>query len=457
MVMNNMNKIKQIVLLGGDIFILYFALYLTLCLRYLSLPDELLWQIHFVPFTIIFFFWLIIFYITGLYSLHTAANNTKFFEITWKSLTISSLLAVAFFYLSPQTNIAPKTNLLIYVFVFAILFYGWRHLYNKLLHVYLPKENIAVIGYNQQVKELVEELEQKPQLGFNLKFIVDEKLEADEIHQIKIIKSIKELKNIISSEKITTIIFSSDPHQSDDLRLFLFELLPLNIKYMSLSNFYENITGKVPVDVINQMWFLENLNIGEKRGFEMLKRASDLSLAILLLAISIIFWPFIGLVIIIESRGGILFRQVRSGQNNSPFSILKFRTMTSTNNDYSPTAVNDKRITKFGNFLRKSRIDEIPQLINIIKGEMSFVGPRPERPELIADLEKQIPFYKERMLVKPGVTGWDQISGEYHSPSFEDSLKKLQYDLFYIKNRSFYLDLSIVLKTIKTVILQSGR
>jgi len=131
--------------------------------------------------------------------------------------------------------------------------------------------------------------------------------------------------------------------------------------------------------------------------------------------------------------------------------------MYTNGNDYSPTEENDSRITSFGSFLRKTRIDELPQIINVLKGEMSFVGPRPERPELVTELEKKIPFYNERMLVKPGITGWDQISNEYHSPSFEDSLKKLQYDLFYIKNRSVYLDISIILKTISTVLTRSGR
>lgn len=125
-------------------------------------------------------------------------------------------------------------------------------------------------------------------------------------------------------------------------------------------------------------------------------------------------------------------------------------------NDRSPTCSGDPRITKFGNLLRKTRLDELPQVINILRGEMSFVGPRPERSELVRELEKQIPFYGQRTLVKPGLTGSDQISGEYHSPSLEDSLKKLQYDLFYIKNRSIYLDLSIILKTVATVIARKG-
>jgi lipopolysaccharide/colanic/teichoic acid biosynthesis glycosyltransferase len=131
--------------------------------------------------------------------------------------------------------------------------------------------------------------------------------------------------------------------------------------------------------------------------------------------------------------------------------------MSIENNHHTPTQEQDKRITTVGSFLRKTRLDEVPQVLNIIKGEMSFVGPRPERPELIIKLEQNIPFYRERMLVKPGLTGWDQISGEYHSPSIKDTIKKLQYDLYYIKNRSFYLDLSIILKTLSTIISRAGR
>ena len=136
--------------------------------------------------------------------------------------------------------------------------------------------------------------------------------------------------------------------------------------------------------------------------------------------------------------------------------MIKFRTMSEDGNNRNPTTLNDRRVTTFGSFLRKTRIDEIPQVINVLIGDMSFVGPRAERPEIVSLLEKEIPFYRERMLVKPGLTGWDQISGEYHSPSQEDTIKKLQYDLFYIKNRSIYLDLSIILKTVATVLSRSG-
>ncbi|MCD4694325.1 sugar transferase [bacterium] len=205
------------------------------------------------------------------------------------------------------------------------------------------------------------------------------------------------------------------------------------------------------------MWFLENLNEGGKNWFDKFKKLYDLLLSLIFLIISLPVWLIIIVFIKIDSKGGVFFTQSRTGLNNKNFTIIKFRTMKIDGNDLSLTKKKDKRITRVGAFLRKTRLDELPQLINIIKGEMSFVGPRPERPEFVEKLEIEIPFYNERMLVKPGITGWDQISGEYHSPTTKDSLKKLQYDLFYIKNRSIYLDLSIVLKTIATVLSKTGR
>ncbi len=468
------NQAKKLILLIGDIGVLYFSLYLTLLIRYWGQPIQNNWQSHFWPFTIIFIAWLIIFYIANLYDLNLAVNNAKFFQLTARCLAIAGLLSAAFFYLTPQITIAPKRNLVIYIVIFAILFYLWRQFYNWSLKAYLPKNTIAIIGLNERVKELIRELKQKPHLGYDTAFIVDDpsansgqalsansgqakNINLAEINNVPIIKGIANLDKLIVEKKVTTIVLTSDPHQSPGLRNVLFNCLHLKINYVGLPNFYEAITGKIPIIAINQMWFLENLSEGSKSFFDVIKRGYDIMLALIILIITLPFWLIIGLAVRLDSKGPIFFKQTRIGQNNKLFKIVKFRTMATANNDFAPTAANDKRITKLGSFLRKARIDEIPQMINIIKSEMSFVGPRPERPELIKELEQTIPFYKERMLVKPGITGWDQISGEYHSPSHEDTLKKLQYDLFYIKNRSIYLDLSIVLKTIATVIGGGGR
>jgi lipopolysaccharide/colanic/teichoic acid biosynthesis glycosyltransferase len=233
--------------------------------------------------------------------------------------------------------------------------------------------------------------------------------------------------------------------------------LALKVNFINLSHFYEEILGKVPVDLINKTWFLENLTEGNKTHFDLVKRIFEFFLSAIILIVTLPFWLLISVLIKISSKGPVFFEQERIGQNDMKFKMIKFRTMRMDSNDFRPTEENDERITKVGLFLRRTRIDELPQMINILRGEMSFIGPRPERPELVSELEHRIPFYNERMLVKPGLTGWDQVSNEYHSPSYEDTIEKLQYDLFYVKNRSFYLDVSIFLKTISTVLSRSGR
>ena len=450
------NKFKKIALLGGDIIILYLSLYLTLLIRYSSKQLATSWAIHLWPFTIIFLLWLIIFYISNLYNLNLAINNLKFFQLSGKALAITGLISLAFFYLIPQINIAPKRNLFIFIVIFAVLFVLWRQFYNWSLKSYLPKSHLAIIGFNEQVQELINELQKKPHLGFVISFIVDNNATDQSLNNIPLIKNINQIKQLINKNKISNIILTADPHYSDNLRSALFDCLPLKINYISLPNFYEAITGKIPLDAINQMWFLENLNEGSKSWFNKIKYFYDFILAVLILLITLPFWLLIALIIKMESRGPVFIIMPRLGQDNKIFNLIKFRTMKEEGNDRSPTIANDPRITKFGSFLRKTRLDEVPQMINVIRGEMSFVGPRPERPELALELEKQIPFYRERLLVKPGLTGSDQISGEYHSPIREDSLKKLQYDLFYIKNRSLYLDISIILKTIATVLSRKG-
>jgi exopolysaccharide biosynthesis polyprenyl glycosylphosphotransferase len=450
------NKLKSVILLLGDIIIMYLSLYIALIIRYDGNLSAELWMRHLTPFTAIFVIWLLFFYISDLYNLRLAASNAKFYLLLLRSFLISSLVSLIFFYLTPSTGITPRTNFIIFVFIFAILFIIWRGLFNLILKSYLPKNNIAIIGQNHLTEEIIFELKQKPQLGFNLSFILDEQAQTKEINGVPVFNRLSDLQDLIAKRKINNIILASAP-DSQELRTLLFECLPLKITFINLADFYESIAGKIPLEVITKMWFLENLNEGNKSNFDLFKRTADIILALFIFIVTLPFWIIISLIIKLESRGPIFFTQIRTGERGKNFRIIKFRTMKIDGNDQSPTKNGDSRVTRFGSLLRKTRLDEIPQTLNIIKGEMSFVGPRPEKPELIIDLEKQIPFYRERMLVKPGVTGCDQIAGEYHSPSFEDTMKKLQYDLYYIKNRSIYLDLSIILKTISTMLSRAGR
>ena len=372
-------------------------------------------------------------------------RGRKFIISVINSVLASSSLSIIYFYLSVNSSIAPKTNLAIFIVIYTLLFLLWRESYRLLVFSVIPQNNLAIIGNNKYCANIVKELQARPGAGYNTTLIF---------------KTAEELENLpqsISEKNIKTIVVCDYFGKNEEMSQVLFECLSCSVNFFNYPDFYELLSGKIPVEAIGPDWFLENLKEGEKNYFNFIKRFIDLVFAFIILVISLPFWPFIALIIKIGSRGPIFFRQVRLGRNEKEFKIIKFRSMKEDNNDRSLTLEHDTRITSFGNFLRKTRIDEIPQVLNIIKGEMSFIGPRPERPEIIEELEKQIPYYKTRLLIKPGLTGWDQVSGEYHSPSLEDTLEKLQYDLYYLKQRSLYLDLDIALRTIATIIKRKGR
>jgi len=437
--------IKKIFLLGCDIFALNMALFFTVMLRY---PDENALDTfvkHWPDFSILFILWIFVFYIAKLYNLRIKATDMQFVRVTLNAILISSALSFIYFYLIVQPTIAPKTNLLIFILVFIVLFFLLRLFYQAVIVKVIPQINLAIIGSNQYTDNLVSELKKNPGSVYSPVFIFSDPAKLDN------------LTGSIVQKKIRAIVVCNDFGDSVRMENALFRCLPFNVDFFNYPDFYEMITGKIPIEAIGQNWFLENLKEGKKNNYQQVKRFFDVILALIILVSSIPLCFLVGLAIKLTSRGPVFFRQVRMGKNEKEFVMIKFRTMSTFGNDGAPTEKNDSRITKVGLFLRKTRLDEIPQVINILKGEMSFIGPRPERPEIIVELERHIPFYKTRLLIEPGLTGWDQISGSYHSPSLVDTVEKLQHDLYYLKHRSISLDLSIVLKTISTMIFHEGR
>jgi exopolysaccharide biosynthesis polyprenyl glycosylphosphotransferase len=261
---------------------------------------------------------------------------------------------------------------------------------------------------------------------------------------------------MIRDSKIKVVVLAYEQNVSRFLKDMLFDMMRKNIFFVDISDFYETFLRRIPLDAVNEVWFLKNIDLSIKKIYQYGKRLVDCFMAVFLLLITLPFWPFIMLLIKLESPGPAFFLQKRVGHLGKDFTVIKFRTMRIQDNAFEPTSKNDPRVSAFGKFLRKTRIDEIPQIINVLKGEMSFIGPRPERPELVKELEQAVPFYRQRLLVKPGLSGWDQVSGEYHSPSKEDTYKKLQYDLYYIKNMSLFLDISIFFKTLVTIFTRAG-
>ena len=466
-------RLKKFILFIGDILFLYIALALTLIIRYGKF-DLMTFQNHLFSFTIIFFVWLLIFYIHNLYELNIAKNNTAFYSALFRAVLINTALAIAFFYFIPQffqIGISPKTNLFLTILIFVILFWLWRNLFNKIAGSQALNINTAVIGCNSQAIELAKEIQKNPQLGYKLKLILSAQdrsasggKDTEKIEDVEVRTGLENLKDILVQEKISMAIIAPEVYKSIDVIQNLFECLRHKIDFTNLSTFYEKFTQKVPISTINQIWFLENISQNRKGFYDFSKRIFDFFAALILFVISLPFWPIIALITKIASPGPVFYKQTRIGQQGKSFKVMKFRSMYANDADggcekhTGPQMAqeNDSRVTKFGKFMRKTRIDELPQLWNIVKGEMSFVGPRAERPEFHQELKKEIPFYQERYLIKPGLSGWAQINYGYSS-SIKDNFEKIQYDLYYVKNRSFPLDLGIILKTINTILRGGGR
>ncbi|MFA6513920.1 MAG: sugar transferase [Patescibacteria group bacterium] len=437
------SRLKKIILFTGDFIALFLALSMVLSVRYPKIDFNSQLNDHLGPFSLIFAIWLIIIYVSGLYDLNLRVKGRRFFRSVLSAAAIASLISVIYFYLNIASNVTPKTNLALFIVFFLVIFYAWRYLHQTISHA-VPKTGLAIIGSNQKSLAIEEELKKNPSTGYQTELIIKSEVEFSE------------LKNQVENGKIKIIVVCDDFSSSATTDTLL-SLLQNRISVFSYPDFYELLSGKIPVETISATWFLENLRENQKNYFNFFKRIIDITLAVLAFIVSLIFWPLIALIIKLESKGPAFIKQIRLGRRGQNFTLIKFRTMKEEGNDRGITLENDNRITKFGNFLRKTRIDEIPQMINILKGEMSFIGPRPERPEFAKELELSVPFYNTRLIVKPGVTGWDQVSGEYHSPTKEDTLKKLQNDLFYIKNRSLFLDTTIILKTIATILSREGR
>ena len=437
---------RKLGLLLLDIAALYGALVITLFIRYRENFGKQ-YEIHLTPFLFIVILWILIFYITNLYDFGFLRNNLEFYSGISRAIITASIISVIFFYLIPVFQITPKTNLAIFIGSFSGLVVTSRTLFNK-ANAAGFKKPLLIVGVNNQSLELAKFVEENPQLGYELKYLLDPEKEG-----------IKNVDQTIKLEKINTVVISPETYRTPQIIDTFYRSLREKVTFRNLSSFYEQLTNKVPLGAINQIWFLENLNEGSKKTYEELKRFFDIIFAVALGIVILLFIPLLILVVKLSSPGPILYRQKRLGQGGKLFDMVKFRTMNQDaekNTGAVWAKKNDPRITQVGKLFRKARIDELPQLWNILKGEMSFVGPRAERPEFHEKLKQGIPFYEERYLIKPGLTDWAQINYSYGS-SVTDAVEKLQYDLYYIKNRSLVLDLGIILKTVNISMRQAGR
>ena len=465
---------KALILIAGDIFAATAGFSVALIVRYGGVPDTPLRELYTFAAPFLIGLWIVGLGVFGLYDLKLAKNEPWFFERLARALLFNFAVTVFLFYLLPELRLRPLVTLLVIFIFLAVALFGWRNIFNTALARRF-KERVCFLGVTDEVLELSRFLAENPQLGFiPVAYATNGAAPEGRLPLSAPTYSLgDDLAAIIRAHRIEKVVVAHEVKRARAMAKTLFGLVPLGVSVVDLHRFYESVTGKVPTSLITETWFLENL-VGTRRPrYEFAKRITDLVLATLLGALAVVLFPFVALAIIFSTPGDIFryrerrarpgdgiifFRQPRVGKNGVRFDFVKFRSQVlgaeRLGHEKGPQL--DQRAYPIGAILRKTYLDELPQLVNVIRGEMSFVGPRPERPEFVVELEKTIPFYRMRELVLPGITGWAQISME-DDASVADAPEKIQYDLYYIKNRSLALDAAIMLKTILKLLQRSGR
>lgn len=448
--MNSLGKKEAVILFFGDIFLFVFSLWLALYFRYGEIPSSKLFGTHILPFSILFCVWILVYFIAGLYEKHTLILKNKLPSVIFNAQFVNSIFAVVFFYLVPFFGITPKTILFIYLIVSFICVLVWR-LYGISLLGSNEREPALLIGSGPEMKELLDEVNNNDRYGINFVSSIDvsdiDGIDIqDEIVTPIYSGGIKIISVDFSHEKITPLL----PH--------LYNLIFSKVSFIDSHRIYEDIFDRIPLSLVTYSWFLENISVSPKFTYDFLKRVMDIVVSFLLGVVSLVIYPFVWLAIKLDDNGKLFIRQERIGQNNHIVQIIKFRSM-SVDDSGEGASGREKKITRTGRYLRASRIDELPQLWNVLKGDISLIGPRPELPNLVHLYEKEISFYNVRHLIKPGLSGWAQLyqkTPPKFSTDYDQTKTKLSYDLFYIKNRSFWLDIKIALKTIREIVSRRG-
>ncbi len=446
--MKILNRREPIILFAGDLVAFSVALWLALALRYGAAPSSELLLQHIPPFAVLFALWTLVFFIAGLYEKHMLVFNGKLPSLILNTQVMNSLIAVVFFYLIPLFGIAPKTILLLYLIVSFALIVFWRIALAPHLGLRVP-ERAILIGSGPEMHELKKEVNLSGR--YNLSF--SSSVDLEKLHGISFQQEVVEK---IESEGVTSVVIDLRHERVETILPALYNLIFSDVRFLDMYKVYEDVFDRVPLSFVKYNWFLENISFAPHTIYDILKRSMDIIIASVLGALSLVAYPFVYIAIKLDDGGPVFIMQDRIGKGNRIMKLIKFRSMTKNESGSWPTD-GEGKITRVGKFLRKTRIDELPQLWNVLKGDLSLIGPRPDIIGLGEKLAKEIPYYTVRNLIKPGLSGWAQIKQDLPPHSVEETKLRLSYDLYYIKNRSFILDLIIALKTIKVLLSRKGK
>ena len=389
---------------------------------------------HFLPFTILYLSWILIFYIFGLYDLFAIKPTIPYIRRWAIALLCSFVVGILLFYFVPIFAISPKTNLVIQVLGFGIFSFLFRRIIYNLFSKTITQPTI-LIGDSIYLSELGKTISSNPQIG------------------LKILGHFSTISEInLNLEKIKNLVIILDK-KIDIQDQNILNFYQQGIEIFDTAKAYEKYLYKIPVEYIDLSFIVEELNTKKDILYMFASKIINILFSIIILVITSLFILIASIFIYLHDHGPILYIQERVGLNGKVFKLYKLRSMVlDSEKDGAKwsTGHNDSRITPIGRIIRRLHIDEIPQMINILRGDISLVGPRPERPEFVNLLSKDIPYYSFRHIIRPGFTGWAQIKYRYAN-TIEDSREKFEYDLYYIKNRNIFLDFGIIARTIQII------
>lgn len=433
------------ILFLGDLFFLTLSLWLALTLREFSFPERAYVLEHLFAFLPVFAVSILVFFIAGFYEHQTLLVRRVMGARIVGAQAATTLIAAVLFFVLPL-SIAPKTVLILYMVISAILICVWRLSIAFRLGNTAGRAPALLVGRGPATAEILAEVNGNSRYPFKFMEHVDPE-------QVASVASC--IENAIARGVRIVVLDTRDPKVRGALPGF-YQAAVAHVTFAEFVSFYTRIFDRVPLENVDDAWLLECLP-REHRGYDLAKRTFDIVLAAIGIVIA---FPFIAVAALVQLMlGGTPFiSHERIGKGGKTFRILKLRTML-LNDHGDPVLQKKNRVTPFGKFLRKTRIDELPQLVNILKGELSFIGPRPEIPVIAAVYEKEIPYYQMRHLISPGLSGWAQIrhTDAPRGPAdVERTRRKLSYDLYYLAHRSFALDVTIALKTVRSLVSFSG-
>ena len=393
---------------------------------------------------------------SDLYDISRANRRKDTLQGVATAALISILLYMIVFFIS-EPNSLPRRGVAIFVVTATILTIVWRFFYIRVFTAPIFSRRVLIIGAGKAGSTLAQMINKMDPPPFMVEGFIDD--DEDKLGKVVeehlVVGNSQNLLDQIQKRNISDLIFAISGEVNSDMFRNILIAQEQGIEVTSLPVIYEEVFGRVPIFLLQSDWILRSF-VDQTRTsglFETLKRLIDIIGSLVGGLVLVALFPFISLIILIDDGFPILYHQPRVGKNGVPYKIYKFRTMVKdAEKDGARTATeNDRRITRTGKLLRKSHLDELPQILNILKGEMSLVGPRSEQIELIDQFQKELPFYRARLYVRPGLTGWAQINQRYASTT-EDTGVKLEYDLYYIKHRNIALDLTIMIRTVGTVL-----